>query len=222
VRLLSVHPHHPSSLSWLDRTFSTGSIPLRPSTASVLAWLAHDQPSIDLSGSRSEAFVRLRRNLIRRAEIEARTILGGGDPTQYVHPPVQDDQYPYWGFIPAYLGGATPDGAPLSWNGTASSCFQENSAALVPQTASGPFILLLSNSARCCRRLAEASEITRSSECGVQFELLDSLNPIQSHRLAHTAVVIGGGEGGLPRCLLAMRPHVQIACMKRRFSSLDL
>jgi hypothetical protein len=134
----STHHPHPSSLSWLDRTFSTGSIPLRPSHASVL-----DQPSIDLSGSRSEAFVQLRRNLIRRAEIEARTILGGGDPTRYVHPPVKNDQYPYWGFIPAYLGGATPDGVPLSWNATASSCFQENSAVLVPQTASGSFTLSL-------------------------------------------------------------------------------
>jgi hypothetical protein len=91
---LSAFARH-ASLSWLDRTFSTGLI--RPTQEEVIAFLEDGEPKIDRSAPREEQFGQMRRQFIKGAEKTARTILGGGNPDNYKHrEQVPADEYPYW------------------------------------------------------------------------------------------------------------------------------
>lgn len=90
---------------------STGLI--RPEPAAVLQWLQtgssgkaqlEGMPPLDLNQPQGQLFTDLRRRFIKRAEMEARTILGGGDPDAYVHPPFESigaNDYPYWSALTA-------------------------------------------------------------------------------------------------------------------------
>jgi hypothetical protein len=129
----------------LEHTYSSGREPIRFTQNEIVEWLAtglmkepritDDEdilPRVDLSQP-DLAMPELKHQLLRRAELEARKILGGGDPLAYKHPSsVGADSYPYFGFIPQYLGGAKTDGLAVSWNASSTSCFQENSATLTP------------------------------------------------------------------------------------------
>lgn len=85
---------------------STGLI--RPEPGAVLQWLQsgssgkallEGMPPLDTNQPQGQLFTDLRRRFIKRAEMEARTILGGGDPDAYIHPPFESigaNDYPYW------------------------------------------------------------------------------------------------------------------------------
>jgi hypothetical protein len=143
-------------------TLSTGQMRFTPE--SVMEWLAHGSagkggkdtlPPFSLKqlsklGSEGEVFTSLRRRLIARAQLEARTILGGGDPDNYVHPPassIGEDEYPYYQFIPIFEGGVTAK-TPLAWNAAENDggCFQANKAALLPSGVDGLYNLSIESS----------------------------------------------------------------------------
>jgi len=90
---------------------------------------------IDWTVSKGEIFSQVRMRVIKRLELEARTILGGGDPANYEHPPaasVGASDYPYYSFIPMYKGGVVPS-QPLVWGeNDPKACFGINTATLVP------------------------------------------------------------------------------------------
>lgn len=125
-------------LSWLTSGYSSGVLRVNRDSINSFIW-PEGAPPLGKNAAGSAEFTRLRSQLLRRVEAEARRILGGGDGENYVHPMPQAGEYPYFNWLPTFLDRANATHAP-KWAASESSCFRSNSAQL-RQDSSGNFTL---------------------------------------------------------------------------------